>query len=35
MQLLGMGSVLKMDVNNFPLRWPMYEGYKDGVEILL
>ena len=26
-----LGAVMKMSVNNSPLRWPIHEGEKDGV----
>ena len=30
-----LGAVLKMAVNNSPLRWPMHEVEKDGVDLWL
>ena len=32
---MWIGRVLCIAVNNFPLRWPMHEGEKDGVSLLL
>ena len=34
-QCLWLGGVLKMAVNNCPLRWPMNKGDKNGVKLLI
>ena len=34
-QSMWLGGVLKIAVNNFPLRWPMHGGDKDGVALLI
>ena len=34
-QSMWLGVVLNIVVNNCPLRWPMHEGDKDGVALLL